>query len=376
MTSDRAPGFRSLLLALCAATVLLAWCGLHPARAQMGHVHHWTESSAPEGRIEITHMGGDPITVSDPAVRCEILEIRWLGDGVYDLDACDAQGHDGNTYATDFDCKALRWRDFRAGDPDVLGKFGVMQNGVFTVTETTDASTGRMCGLPTSTHYKVARTHVGGDLRLELEVDDSGTVYAPGPVAAFDDPKRWQSFGSLPVEGSGCSVIQTWRGVARNEISFCLAGTAASGNSSVVPLDGNVRFSVPVTSWGYRGTTLDFALSYNSQSIVDPLLRQNQVRHPAGLSDRNPSDHYNPKWTHTYAQWIEVLGDGTAVWNAGDGTQQGFTQYFEGQQGPLWSSRDSTHTLVSTGLSEFSPVRARRGALAGGRALCGVHAEG
>src|SRR5262249_19595958 len=52
---------------------------------------------------------------------------------------------------------------------------------------------------------------------------------------------------------------------------------------------------------------------------------------------------------HSFAQWIEVLADGTAVWNRGDGKQVPFAQYWQGNQGPYWRAEDSYHTLTSSG---------------------------
>lgn len=342
------------LAVLCVLGVLLTWCGLGPARAQMGHTHQWVKGGDPDALIVITHQDGQPVTPQYPATRCEILKITWVGGGVYDEDACDAPGHDPQTCQVDFHCQALYYRDFRDGDPDVAGTFGVMQDGVFVPAEDTypDGIPGRKYGVPGASHYKVGRTHPASPLYIELRLDDSGTVNdGPDQMPAFDDAKIWKKFPEMAVEGTGCTAVRTARGCARNERGFCLAGTKQPGNSSVTPLDGNVSFTVPITSWGYRGTTLDFSLTYNSQSVVDPELQANQVRDPAALSDSNPGNHYNPKWTHTYAQWIEVLADGNAVWNQGDGTQHSFIPETGPNGEMLWRGRDGNHTLTSSGLS-------------------------
>src|SRR5262249_7102041 len=148
----------------------------------------------------------------------------------------------------------------------------------------------------------------------------------------------WYSGGSFPVRGDKCWV-PTGRSVPEKQRDPC--DESEPGNSSISPRTGNVSFSVPITSWGYRGSEIGFALTYHWLSITDPALAFQQLRHPAALSDDHLSDNYNPLWTHSFAQWIEVLADGTAVWNRGDGKQVPFAQYWQGNQGPYWRAEDS-----------------------------------
>jgi hypothetical protein len=61
---------------------------------------------------------------------------------------------------------------------------------------------------------------------------------------------------------------------------------------------------VPITSWSDHGATFPFALTYNSLSTVDP--HGPPPPEFAGLSERNP------KWSHTYAQWIDLAQDQTS----------------------------------------------------------------
>lgn len=113
---------------------------------------------------------------------------------------------------------------------------------------------------------------------------------------------------------------------------------------------------MPVTSWGYRGTTVDFELTFNSVSDVDHSLQFLAPRHPAALSDPNNSSSYNPKWTHTFAQWVEVLLDGTALWHRGDGTTIAFPFGSAPPGQPrTWQAPDSYHTLTAFGPTVTSP---------------------
>jgi hypothetical protein len=241
-SSSRSPS-RSLWSSLGTLLALLSWCGLGPARATLQHVHHWTQASPPQALIAVKHLDGQAVTPGYPAVRCEILRIHWLGGGVEDIDACDAEGHAGDPQALDGECVTIRWRDYPTGGPDVPGKFGVMVDGVFTPTESYNEVNGRMYGLTSATHYKVGRTHAGEDLSLAIELDDSGTVYVgQNQLPAFDDPKTWQQMPLMPVEGSGCVAIKVRRDVLRNELGYCKVGTEQAGNSSIVPWTGTSGF--------------------------------------------------------------------------------------------------------------------------------------
>src|SRR5262249_6634176 len=117
----------------------------------------------------------------------------------------------------------------------------------------------------------------------------------------FADPPTWAAGATLWVAGDRC-FIRTGRGRRRYPCS-----EGAAGNSTVHPLTGEVSFDVPVTSWGYRGTEIPFSLTYRSRCAIDPELAFYQPKHPAALSDASSADNYNPRWTHSFAQWVEVL---------------------------------------------------------------------
>jgi hypothetical protein len=109
--------------------------------------------------------------------------------------------------------------------------------------------------------------------------------------------------------------------------------------SSTSPLTGNQTFTVPVTSWDYKGLTVPFALTYDSIGLTDP--QQPIVPNFNGVSERNSH------WTHPYAQWIDYARDpnsGTvyAVWHHGNST----LAFRNVPASNTWASPDSYHTLT------------------------------
>ena len=109
--------------------------------------------------------------------------------------------------------------------------------------------------------------------------------------------------------------------------------------SSTSPLTGNQTFTVPVTSWDYKGLTVPFALTYDSIGLTDP--QQPIVPNFNGVSERNSH------WTHPYAQWIDYARDpnsGTvyAVWHHGNS----ILAFRNVPASNTWASPDSYHTLT------------------------------
>src|SRR5207248_725812 len=83
-------------------------------------------------------------------------------------------------------------------------------------------------------------------------------------------------------------------------------------------------------------------------------------RHPGALSDNDPRHLYNPKWTHTFAQWAEMVDDGHVVWNRGDGTQAAFSNVGTADF-PDWRSDEcylrmiATHATIHSAYFEYEP---------------------
>src|SRR5262249_16156724 len=153
----------------------------------------------------------------------------------------------------------------------------------------------------------------------------------------------WAAGATLWVAGDRC-FIRTGRGRRRYPCS-----EGAAGDSPVHPLTGGGSFDVPVPSWGDRGTEIPFSLPYPPRRALDPDTPFLQPKHPAALSDASSADNYNPRWTHSFAQWVEVLNDGSAIWHHGDGTEAEFEQYWVGTSGPFWRSEESYLSLTSSG---------------------------
>jgi YD repeat-containing protein len=337
-----------------AAAVILVQLG-GPAGAQMGHVHQWAAYEPPGGDIVVTHMNGSQVSSSSPAQPCEVVRAEVFVP--HDRDQCTAPGCNyQQSIVLDLMAEAIDWKN---GDDD--GQPGhfvkAWSNGHWRNDEYVGEDGNLWSGPGNIKYYRVPRqpgefsprdgTEIN-DIVLQANVDDSGTTGAPGSPA-FDDDPAWIE-GAFPVEGGKCYVPRG-RGVTAKDCSVCSNSSAQPGNSSITPIDGDVSFTVPVTSWAYRGEEVDFSLTYHSRSAQDPRLDFNRIRHPAGLSDREDRWDYNPKWTHNFAQWLEVLEDGTAIWNRGDGTQLGFAISWNGNT-PSWKSGESYHTLSASGQLE------------------------
>ncbi len=313
----------------------------------MGHQHQWTAGGAPGGLLSVTHIGGQPVSEAFPALPCEVLELRPISAG--DSDTCIAPGCPfPSGSAADQNARLAHYRDM--GAP---GHFGMIVNGHFVNQETFNPALQDLVAGGVL-YYRVSREQPSGTtVQIAAEWDDSGFIVDPATgqqVTAFNDDPNWNSGGgTVNVVGTQCSTKNGRAGTWYQDECGRLIYIAA--DSSVSPFDGAVKFSVPVCSWGFRGTELDFSLTYCSRSFTDASLAFQQVKHPAALSDHNQATNYNPLWTHTYAQWVEVLQTGQAVWHKGDGTTEPFEQYWNGQQGPFWRSAGSQLTLASSGTS-------------------------
>jgi hypothetical protein len=120
-----------------------------------------------------------------------------------------------------------------------------------------------------------------------------------------------------------------------------------STGSSTSPLEGHQSFTIPITSWEFRGQRFGFSITYNSHAIRDPQGLESPEL--AGLSERNSH------WSHTYAQWIDLYRDQTgkqyAVWHHEGGTTAFPYNAVTGQ----YDSPESNLTMTASGPSQFSP---------------------
>jgi RHS repeat-associated protein len=181
---------------------------------------------------------------------------------------------------------------------------------------------------------------------LTLTLDDQNDANLPAGEGASrnDAAKRYQ----VVVEVGHCPPVTTFRLVQADDACGC-PGDVLDAAMPVSPRTGAARFEVPVTSWAYRGTTLDLSLNYSSDSRADPLLDSTDLPDVNPLPDRAHLSRRNSRWTHTWAQFVEVvsddIGNPVALWHGGDGTVTGFRQNPDGS----WTPRDSFHALASGG---------------------------
>jgi len=149
----------------------------------------------------------------------------------------------------------------------------------------------------------------------------------------------------LVTNSSPPSSTRTKRKVTNGNLCGCTGGCAHT-RSTTLPRTGDQSFEVPVTAWGYRGWDLGFSLTYHSVGTVDPTVPE--ANNFARLSEGNS------KWTHTFAQWVEVVDTGgngiRAVWYNGSGTQA----FRDGGSGN-WISEDSDTTMQSGGAAISRP---------------------
>src|SRR5262249_10260251 len=125
-----------------------------------------------------------------------------------------------------------------------------------------------------------------------------------------------------------------------------------STGSSTSPLTGHQSFTIPITSWNYKGATFPFALQYSSHALVDPQ-RTAEAPELNGLSEQNSH------WSHPYAMWIDLFQDEAgkqyAVWHQGSSTLA-----FE-KSGTTFLSPDSENSLAYGGGPITSPLFSCRG---------------
>ncbi len=300
--------------------------------------------------MPIQHLDGQPVTIANPARRCEIVKL--VPTSAYDADRCDAPG----CPLPEQQALDPRPKIVSAIDNGAPGQFGCIDNGQFEIKEM-PAPPGLNINEPVAggcLFYRVGLTQEDPVVSFGSFWDDSGKVLLDGGEATGFNDDPWGAGGgaSMAVAPQADCWIQDLSGVDPGDRDACKQGTAQSGNSTITPLDGNVSFQVPVTSWKCRGQRYPLTLTYNSNSARAAMLFYNQPWHPAALSDKDQKHNYNPKWTHTYAQWVEVTLSGHALWHRGDGTTIAFEQYWNGAEGPFWRTDESYHTLTSTGQSQ------------------------
>jgi RHS repeat-associated protein len=349
LARPRAAAPRVFLVGLL--SVLALFCSLSamgPARAQGGHLHHWTAGNPPQGTLQVKHLNGSLVTDTFPAKPCEVLILYVPSPS--DGDRCDAAGcfFPGGS-VNDGALIIDRWRDNGA-----LGHFG-SYNKLFYNDEFTGPADSVLYGNGAVTRYRVADDEVpeGNTAGVRIKIEYQFTNY----TSQFGvDPPTWTGACEFLVKGTQCWVDPSRSSEAYSRLHCKDAGKTRI-ESSLIPQNGEVSFSVPITSWGYAGTTLGVALHYRSTRRIDPGLSFHHPWDPADLSDFDQGDAYSPRWSLSYAEWIEILDDRTALWNRADGSQMTFTalkdangvQLEDALGNLLWECEEGPYTLTESG---------------------------
>jgi hypothetical protein len=149
-----------------------------------------------------------------------------------------------------------------------------------------------------------------------LRTNGTYTIYAIAnidqPAAPFGHAQCWSSPVTVTIQNP-----YAVRHANRSSLFCPCRCDAVATGSSTSPLSGHQSFTVPITSWNYKGTTFPFALEYNSHALIDPQ-RTAEAPNFNGLSEQNSH------WSHPYAMWIDLFQDESgkqyAVWHQGGST--------------------------------------------------------
>lgn len=318
-----------------------------------GHQHAWTGAS---------HTVDQPVTLLVPdtgvpatsAGSCSVLEVV-AGALTQDQDVCVQSGcpfPGGLVTEIEKPGQTVSYRD------NVGGFFGTIdERGKFQILAATD--------VPLITHYLLPHGLTSGQqVRVWLVVRDSAqAMEGVQPIDTYSDGPKDGTPYILTAGGTGsgrCYPI-TKRIIDGSDTCDC-ACDWQPGNSSISPSSGAVGFEVPITSWNARGWSLGMALHYNSNARVDPTLDA-PVIDPTVIPEPNLAhlSTRNSRWTHTWAQFVEVVDEGTgepgestgqiaALWHTGNGGVVKFDGVVDG--GSLsWAPEDSYHSMTSSGFA-------------------------
>jgi len=215
------------------------------------------------------------------------------------------------------------------------------------------------------THYRVNPNLTGGTIQVWARVDDAAVAIDPftmSDVATIDDPVSDGTplvvpVGLLPLD----DVLH--RQLSEDDACGCPV-CGQPGNSTIDPRSGAVSFQVPLSGFEFRGVDLGLTFTYNSNAKADPRFDSLNLPGVDPAGDLARMSRRNSRWTHNWAQAIEVVSDGVlqkALWHTGTGGTVSFERTVSG----VWVSSDSFHTLVSGGAT-ITNVRARSTHASGG----------
>lgn len=327
---------------LAAFLVLAEGSQVHLASAQDPHVHEWTAGPAPVIQLTMVHADGRSVTNEDPPVPCDVTQIiSYLS---YDDDVCIAAGcpyPNGVSREQPFTMTDLQCSQ-DTGYPivysETTGRYELLAEPVEAGLETgAEEAQYVLPAVPVGDPlpYLISPLAAGPrQAEICLGIEDVDTRYQEGPLPP---QSLIVPIGSGPPcdvtlirdggdgghgggGGGGGGGADTGGDGAQHGLCGCAACETMPGHSSIAPAEGNLSFEVPVTQWVYRGANIHLNLTYNSHSDADASLANYPPWHPGALSDHRRGLGYNPKWTHTFAQWVEKSASGEGyVWTRSDG---------------------------------------------------------
>jgi hypothetical protein len=135
-----------------------------------------------------------------------------------------------------------------------------------------------------------------GDFRLEMEWQLTSRTN-PNVTCSFKSSQVTRTLGNpLLSEALPADKLNTVCGANHPHIPT---------GSETDPQDGGQSWSIPVTSWPYKGSTYGLSATFFSEGMVDP--KNPDVMNLAGLSEKNSH------WTHNFAMWPTLSIDETAA---------------------------------------------------------------
>jgi len=317
------------------------------------HQHQWTHNGNQAWRAtDLLRNGVRTLKV----YRGEVLEVR-LGPYSPDFDVCTAPGCPFPNGRAD-EVPELHTTP-RLLD-DIGGTYGKLVQGQFMPLDPTDVGN--------ITHYQVPLYTNSVVLHVQSEVDDpglapwSGGLPPPPGGPPLDTVPTENEPPVLPANGTGGYICLTvadgglfggYRAIDGSDACGCVQCGQVPALSSIDAHSGAVSFEVPVTGWTYLGSDLGLTLHYNSDSKADPRLEGQGNPNVQAQPNRAGLSRRNTRWTHSWAQFVEVVSDGAemqALWHTGDGGAVGFLGNWDNEAKQYsWVPKDSFHSLTSVG---------------------------
>jgi len=207
------------------------------------------------------------------------------------------------------------------------------------------------------THYRVNKTLIGGIIQVWAKVQAPGIAIdpfytaqcGPGDVNTAMDPVKECTHATAPVSFPNLAQA-LYRGLSGDNACGC-PSCGENGFSTIDPRTGGVGFDIPLSGYQYRGVDLGISLHYNSKSKADPSKDSPDLPDVDATGDLAHMSQRNSRWTHSWAQRMEVVYDGSeyhALWYTGGGVVSFLG--IDNLNGTFsWVASDNYHALVSGG---------------------------